>query len=92
MYCYMYFMYMYMCMCMVYVCHSGMNEHLKLTAEANLRAKQARLTTPYETRKNIVTKGATELNFPMKRVSWMERVYVVKCVQYTCCTIQHQDV
>ena len=44
--------------------------HLKLGAAAIFRAKQARLTTPYETRKNMVTIGAMVLSWPRNSVAW----------------------
>ena len=40
-------------------------------AAATLRAKQARLTTMYETRKNIVTNGAMALSLPRNKVTYM---------------------
>ena len=44
--------------------------YLKLGADANLSAKQAKLTTPYDRRKNMVTIGAMAFNLPMKRVHY----------------------
>ena len=43
--------------------------YLKLGAAASLRAKQARFTTQYETRKNIVTIGAMAFSWPRNRVA-----------------------
>ena len=49
----------------------GSKLYLKLGAAANLSAKQARFTTQYDTRKNIVTIGAIVLSSPRNRVACM---------------------
>lgn len=44
--------------------------YLKLGAEAHSRAKQARSTAAYTSRKKMVTMLAMVLSFPEKRTSW----------------------
>lgn len=46
--------------------------YLKFGAEATLRAKQARLVTPYDNKKNILTKGATLLTLPKNKTIWKQ--------------------
>jgi len=46
---------------------------LKLGADASLRAKQARLTTPYDRRKNIVTNGAIALRLPINKMHYSKK-------------------
>ena len=45
--------------------------YLKFGADATLSAKQAMLVTPYDSRKNILTRTATLFKFPIKRTIYV---------------------